>query len=90
MNNILVSAELEILSRLTGRQSPGPQAAALESKFQMFRPAVLEMMREMVVIELEQDLPLISLTRQEVAVLLNSADPRVRLIGIRLVPHMKE
>jgi hypothetical protein len=89
MENILVTPELSLLWRLSGRKEPGQQAAALEAKFQLFRPRILEMMREMVIIELEQDFPLIALTRQEIAVLLGSADGRVRQFGIRLLPYSK-
>lgn len=87
MDSILVSKELELLWRLSGRAGPGQQAAALESKFQMFRPKILEMMKEMVTLELEQDLPITSLPKSEVAVLLSSVDPRVRMFGLRLLPH---
>jgi hypothetical protein len=79
-------AELEILWRLTGRKTPGEHATALASKLQELRPRILEMMMEMVILELEQDPPHVALTKQEIEVLLRSADARIRTLGIRLTP----
>lgn len=85
-----VLAQLDILWRLTGRKTPGEHATALSMKLQELRPRMLEIMMEMVILELEDELPAASLTMRELEILLNSPDARVRAFGIRLAPQARE
>lgn len=87
MDSSLVPAELDILWRLTGRKTPGEHAARLGSKFEEMRPRLLVMMLELVILELEQDLPAVCLSPEEISVLLSSHDARVRLLGTRLLAY---
>jgi hypothetical protein len=90
MNSPRIPAELDLLWRLTGRRTPGQHAEALGSKFETIRPRILEMMLEMAILELGEEVPTVQLTKDEIAILLDSRDLRVRVIGVRLLPYSSE
>jgi hypothetical protein len=90
MDSSLVPNELEILWRAAGRKTAGEHATRLGSKFEEMRPRLLAMMLELVILELEQDLPAVCLSQDEIAVLLSSLDGRVRLLGIRLLSYRSD
>lgn len=80
--------EMETLWRLLGRRTPLEHAEAVgASRFPDLRPRIQAVMREMVLLELEQG-PVVAPTLADIAVLCGSEDARVRLLGLRLLASM--
>jgi hypothetical protein len=84
MEPIAFPHELEILWRLAGRRTPGEHAVRLGQKFSDLRPRIAAVMLEMVLIELEGNPPAVRPSLSDLALLLASSNPRIRLLGIRM------
>ena len=90
MDSIALPHELEVLWRLAGRRTPGEHAAQLGGRFTDLRPRIAAIMLEMVLLELEQNPPAIPPSRGDLALLLASDDPRIRLLGIRMASFQEQ
>ncbi|MBB6070014.1 hypothetical protein HKM21_27080 [Longimicrobium terrae] len=80
MDSIPVPPEIEVLFRLAGRQTLSSHAAKLNARIEELRPRIAAIMLEMILLELEQEPPMRPPSSSELAVLLKSGDPRVRLL----------
>lgn len=72
--------DINILYRVVGRRTPaehGLDVAGLSG-------GMLEIMREMLLVEIEEMAPTPAPTREDLEILLASENPRVRLLAIRL------
>lgn len=78
--------EMETLWKLAGRRTPLEHAAELGTvRFPELRPRIHEIMMEMILVELEQEPAVVPPSVEDVSVLLGSEDPRVRMLGVRLM-----
>ena len=90
MERIALPRELETLWRLAGRRTPEEHAAQLGQKFSDLRPRIAAVMLEMVLIELEGNPPAVRPSQGDLALLLASSDPRIRLLGIRMASFREQ
>jgi hypothetical protein len=86
MDSNRASQEMETLWKLAGRRTPLEHAAELgTARFPELRPRIHEIMMEMILMELEQEPPVVPPSVGDISVLLGSEDARVRLLGVRLL-----